>query len=364
MFLSSYFDSRNKYKIGFLISGILNEYNFIIIFSCAYSLSMNKNYIHPSLLILFEIVPGFITQLLYPLVLYKIPYHYRWILLYFLQILNSLFLIINPDNLILLLSAISLVSINSYLGESSMLSLSSYYDTNELRFWNIGNGLASPLGSGMYLLMNLIFSERVIFIINLGFYIIGFSVGLYLLDFKNKINIICQEDPEVAINQEIEPVDFRRSYVYFLSEIYSVLFAYFFSFLFLFGYVPLLIQNDLEYQITVFLMSVSLFIGRLSATYMNVRNIRLFGMIHLYNLIMMIFFTVTIHMNISIPLTMVNIIFSLSNFLNGLCYPIVYQHIYKNYIRDKEWYMGSVGQYTSFFTILGCTLGYIIQFTL
>jgi hypothetical protein len=36
-------------------------------------------------------------------------------------------------------------------------------------------------------------------------------------------------------------------------------------------------------------------------------------------------------------------------------------HIYKNYLTDRDWYLGSVGQYTSFFTILGCVIGYPIN---
>ena len=77
-----------KHSIGFLLNGLINNYNFIVILSCAYQLSKNNKYINTSLILLFEIIPGFLTQLAYPYILYKIPYKIKISILYITQIIS------------------------------------------------------------------------------------------------------------------------------------------------------------------------------------------------------------------------------------------------------------------------------------
>jgi len=362
----------------------MNNYNFIVIFGCAYALSENKKFVNPALLILAEIIPGFLTQLLYPQILYKIPYLYRIITLYIIQILSSVFLMINPENLFFLFSGIILVSINSYLGESSLLSLSSFYDKKELRFWSIGTGFAGLMGTGLFLIFNLWLTERVIFAINLFLYLLGMSVGLYLIDFQNKIKQNQQisevnEDTTESVSQvQLDDFDSRneenlvqkegkysilkRNFKFFI-EIYPIILAYFFAYLFAFGYIPSLVENNLNYQITQFITRTSLFLGRTVGNYIHVERVGLFGLIHLYNIALLVLFTITIITQVSIHFLIVNLLFLPGYFINGLSYPMVYQYIYITYTDEKEWYMGAVGQYTSFLTILGCAIGYPLQLT-
>jgi len=362
----------------------MNNYNFIVIFGCAYALSENKKFVNPALLILAEIIPGFLTQLLYPQILYKIPYLYRIITLYIIQILSSVFLMINPENLFFLFSGIILVSINSYLGESSLLSLSSFYDKKELRFWSIGTGFAGLMGTGLFLIFNLWLTERVIFAINLFLYLLGMSVGLYLIDFQNKIKQNQQisevnEDTTESVSQvQLDDFDSRneenlvqkegkysilkRNFKFFI-EIYPIILAYFFAYLFAFGYIPSLVENNLNYQITQFITRTSLFLGRTVGNYIHVERVGLFGLIHLYNIALLVLFTITIITQVSIHFLIVNLLFLPGYFINGLSYTMVYQYIYITYTDEKEWYMGAVGQYTSFLTILGCAIGYPLQLT-
>jgi len=324
-----------------------------MIFSCAYALSMNKKYINPALLILAEII---------------------------------------------------LVSINSYLGESSMLSLSSYYEKSELKFWSIGTGLASLFGTGLFLVMNLWLNERVIFGINLMIYIFGLSLGLYFLDFQNKILSVEQlrennnqnvfetqiseninvvpieefdltndDDRSVATTQgatlqgateviystsnllnlnddpkdldidtekesisiqngEIQPsiqkTNILKKNFKFFTQIYPIILAYFYAYLFAFGYVPLLVRNNLDYQITQVITRTCLFLGRTIGNFIHVERIKLFGLLHLYNFVCLIFFTIIISINtIHLPIFIVDLLFVFGYFLNGISYPIVYQYI-------------------------------------
>ena len=88
-------------------------------------------------------------------------------------------------------------------------------------------------------------------------------------------------------------------------------------------------------------------------------------MVHIYSLLMIIFFTITISLKITIPFVVLNLILFITYFINGLCYPLVYNFIYRKeeYKEEKEWYMGAVGQYTSLFMIIGCLIGYPIQYS-
>ena len=364
---------RNKF--GFFLSGLINNYNFVIIFSCAYSLSQNNKYINPSLIILSEIIPGFITQILYPKYLYKIPYTYRWILLYFTQIISSLLLLLRHENFLFLFTAICLVSINSYLGESSMLSMSSFYEQKEMKFWSMGTGMAGLCGTGFYLLMNYWLNMRIIFGINLILYLFVFSIGLYLLDYRNHVNQNKENINDIQnkenindiplsnndFNLEEEEIKNNPSYFVFFLSILPLCLSYFLSYFIGFGYIPLLVKTDFEYQLGQFITRTSMFLGRISGNYIVIQKIKLFGFIHVYSFILLVIFSFTIQFKIQIPFMITYALLTLTYFINGVTYPIVYNYIYRNYLQEKEWYMGAVGQFTAFFTILGCLFGYPLQ---
>lgn len=373
-----------KNKFAFLLAGLINNYNFIVIFSCAYSLSKINPYINPSLIILSEIVPGFITQILYTKYLYNVPYTYRWIFLFSTQILSSLFLIIQT-NIALLFTSIALISINTYLGESSMLSLSTFYDQKEMKFWSMGTGLARLCGTGFYLVMDRWLDVRIIFGINLLIYLIGYSIVLYLLDYRNKIQNINQEKPvaleplEYKLSEAQENIEapsvisrsdtcsswshcsFWKKHFEFFGNVQSLTIAYFLSYFLGFAYIPLLVKSDFEYQICQFITGIAIFFGRISGNYIKVERIKLFTLIHLYSLLSIIIFTVSIYMKLELPILLINLMLFITYFINGTAYPIVYNYIYKTYTEDKEWHMGLVGQYTCLFMIIGCLIGYPLQ---
>ena len=383
------------HQLGFFLSGLINNYNFIVIFSCAYSLSKINPYINPSLIILCEIIPGFITQLLYTRYLYKIKYTYRWIILYITQILSSLFLIIQHEWLIFLFSSISLVSINSYLGESSTLSLSTYYQQKEMKFWSIGTGLARLCGTGLFLVMNYWLDMRIIFGVNLLIYLFGYSIGLYLLSPLKQIQQIqmksIEDDIDISSNSvpledDIQKVQNRESefdlskdteeqnikqsssfkkHLNFILDIYPLLIAYFTSYFLGFAYIPMLVGSNFEYQLSQFITGIGIFSGRFLGNYISfIQNIKIFGIVHIYSLLSIVVFTITISLRITIPFVVVNLMLFITYFINGLSYPLVYNNIYRKeeYKEEKEWYMGAVGQYTSLFMIIGCLIGYPIQF--
>ena len=114
-----------------------------MILSCAYSLS-NDKFINPALILLFDILPGFLIQLAYPYILYNIPYKYNILILYFTLIFCNISMFVN--NIYINLLGISLISINSYFGELVFLSLTTKYNKDTIKFWSIGTGLAGIFG--------------------------------------------------------------------------------------------------------------------------------------------------------------------------------------------------------------------------
>jgi battenin len=375
----------NRFKLGFFLTGLINNYNFIIVFSAAYLFSQNNKYINPSLLIFTEIVPGFLTQLIYPQFLYKISYFYRFLVLYFLQLISSICLLVrSPENYTLLFLSIILVSINSYLGESTMLSLSAAYDHKEMKFWSMGTGFAGLMGTGVFLLLNLWLDPKIIFGINLIVYLFGYSLGLYLLDINTKLKQVNQYEPEIKQENITVPLDnpssnyeefdlekdepeiqekinpWKEQFKFFLDTIFLCL-GYFFGYFIGFLFVPALSQNNLNYQITQFITRTSQFFGRIAGNYIQNRRVRLMNTLHLYTVILLIVYSVLISISIPVPSYIVNLTLIISYFTIGISYPIIYNNIYENYQLDKHWYLGAVGQYTSFFTILGCLIGYPIH---
>jgi battenin len=382
----------NRFKFGFFLTGLINNYNFIIVFSAAYLFSQNNKYINPSLLIFTEIVPGFLTQLIYPQFLYKISYFYRILVLYFLQIISSICLLVrSPDNYTLLFLSIVLVSINSYLGESTMLSLSAMYQHKEMKLWSVGTGFAGLMGTGVFLLLNLWLEPKVIFGINLVIYLIGYSFGLYLLDIRNKLVALgttnekegedeatTETEATTEATKQVEYEEFdlekeeteyserktshplRNQFLFFLDILFLCL-GYFFGYFIGFLFVPALSKNNLDYQITQFITRSAQFIGRFTGNYILMRRVRLMNLFHLYTVILLIIYAILISISIPVPSYVVNLTLILSYFVIGISYPIIYNNIYEKYEMNKHWYLGAVGQYTSFFTILGCMIGYPIH---
>jgi hypothetical protein len=305
-------------------------------------------------------------------------------------------------NISFIFIGISLVSINTYLGESTMLSLSSYYEQKEMKFWSNGTGLARLFGTGFYLIMKYWIEIKFIFIINLILYLIIYSLSLYLLNYRTKIklstlsksggdstssetqdHVQLEDIQNIPSLNDLSEIDSNGRYVTndppslthknLIFDIQPLVLGYFTSYLLGFAFIPLLVKTDFEYQLSQFITSSCIFLGRTLGNYIpknlfgpspvlsSSQKIRLFCMIHLYNFICVIFFSIMIQLNMDIPYLVTNGILVITYLINGICYPIVYNHIYQNYRKDLEWYMGAVGQYTSASTILGCLIGYPLQ---
>ena len=323
-----------RYKIGFLLSGLFNNYNFIVVFSYAYMFSEGSKFVNPSLLIFVELVPGFITQIVYPIFLYKISYPTRILIIYSFQLASSSCLISLSQNhdaeyYVLLFSSLVVVSISSYFGECTILSLSASYDHNEMKFWSIGTGLASLFGTGSFLL-NLWMEPKVVFLINFFLYLFGYGAGIYLLEIKKHIE---QHNETTTLagainNTATDTVQNMKSDHTFVelestaqvteSDVYGILVSdsaigvkffldvifvcigYFFGYLIGFLFVPVLSPKNFDYQITQFVIRSSQFFGRTLGNYIITTGRPLFpktwmfNILHIYTLILLIVYSILV----------------------------------------------------------------------
>jgi hypothetical protein len=249
-----------------------------------------------------------------------------------------------------------------------------------MKFWSIGTGFASLLGTGMFLLLNMFLPPKVIFSINLIIYLVGYSIGLYLLDFRDHLDKINKvEEPVISELNQVPYEDFDLenreetieppktcknkcgSVSSFFFDISFLCMGYFLAYFIGFLYVPVLAKSNLEYQISQFITRSGQFVGRLVGNYLPIHSVRMLNFLHIYSYVLIVVYTGLIIRAVNIPPVVINLTFFLSYVLIGIGYPLVYNHIYKNYLTDRDWYLGSVGQYTSFFTILGCVIGYPIN---
>lgn len=104
------------------------------------------------MVLLFDVVPSFLTKLISPYFIHMIPYHLRICIFVALSFIGMLF-VAHSDSISMKMVGVVLASISSGGGESTFLALTHYYGSFALAFWSSGTGLAGVFGGGLYLTM-------------------------------------------------------------------------------------------------------------------------------------------------------------------------------------------------------------------
>jgi hypothetical protein len=240
------------------------------------------------------------------------------------------------------------VSINSYFGEMSFLSLTSFYEKENVSLWSIGTGWAGFTATGSYLILNRYIDLFWIFSLNLVFYLWCLVIGIGLLS-------------PIPIQQELifkeEPFSVKNNLGTILWISSPLILSYFISYFYGFYFIPLLSKSTFDYQLLQWITQVGKLCGRWIGSYIHL-SIPLLLSFHIYNLVIGIL-SQFIHLSI----IYISVFYFFIYFLNGVMYPNVYHQLYQRYDSgSKERVMGMVGQFTSFFTILGCLLGTILSY--
>ncbi|KAI9642804.1 battenin CLN3 protein [Ciborinia camelliae] len=152
--------------IAFWLFGLINNVLYVIILSAA--LDLVGPSIPKSVVLLADVLPSFVTKLVAPYFIHKIPYWIRILIFCSLSSGGMLLIALTPTDksISTKLFGVILASFSSGGGELSFLGLTHYYGHFSLAAWGSGTGGAGLAGAGLYVLLTTI---------------IGFSVKTSLL---------------------------------------------------------------------------------------------------------------------------------------------------------------------------------------
>ncbi|KAK4979582.1 battenin CLN3 protein [Elasticomyces elasticus] len=154
--LISLFDGADaRVCVAFWLFGLINNVLYVIILSAALDL------VGPSIpkasVLLFDVVPSFLTKLTAPYYIHAVPYALRISIFVALSTCGMLLVALTPDSkdgasIRLKMLGVVLASLSSGGGELSFLGLTSFYGRFSLAAWGSGTGGAGLVGAGAYVL--------------------------------------------------------------------------------------------------------------------------------------------------------------------------------------------------------------------
>ncbi len=133
--------------------GVINNVLYVIILSAALDL-VGPN-IPKGVVLLFDVLPSFLTKLCAPYFIHLIPYPVRIPLFVVLSTWGMLLIALTPANtdagaISTKMAGVVLASLSSGGGELSFLGLTHFYGPFSLAAWGSGTGAAGLIGAGAY----------------------------------------------------------------------------------------------------------------------------------------------------------------------------------------------------------------------
>ncbi|KAK5687988.1 battenin CLN3 protein [Elasticomyces elasticus] len=140
-----------RVAVAFWLFGLINNLFYVVLLSAA--LDLVGPLIPKATVLLSSIIPGLLTKLIVPHILYLIPYSARIIVLATLSTSGMLVVALSSStNISAKLAGIVLANISSGAGEVNFLALTHFYSDESLAGWSSGTGGAGLLGAGIYAL--------------------------------------------------------------------------------------------------------------------------------------------------------------------------------------------------------------------
>lgn len=128
---------------------MINNVLYVIILSAAQDLvgSLPKG-----IVLLADVAPSFLTKLIAPYFIYRVPYNVRIIVFIALSTVGMLMVALTPasKSVAVKMVGVVLASLSSGGGELSFLGLTHYYGHVSLAGWGSGTGAAGLVGAGLY----------------------------------------------------------------------------------------------------------------------------------------------------------------------------------------------------------------------
>ncbi|KAL2889248.1 Protein BTN1 [Ceratocystis lukuohia] len=139
--------------VAFWLLGLINNVLYVILLSAAQDLVGSA--VPKGVVLLADVLPSFLTKLVAPYFIHRVPYATRVLIFIGLSIAGMLFVATAPASASIStkLFGVVLASFSSGGGELSFLGLTHYYGTGALAAWGSGTGAAGLVGAGLYVML-------------------------------------------------------------------------------------------------------------------------------------------------------------------------------------------------------------------
>ncbi|KAH7148361.1 batten's disease protein Cln3 [Dactylonectria macrodidyma] len=151
--LASIFGNADaKVVVAFWLFGLINNVLYVIILSAAQDLVGS---IPKGVVLLADVMPSFLTKLVAPYFIHRVPYSVRILIFIALSSTGMLMVALTPSDrsVAVKLIGVVLASLSSGGGELSFLGLTHYYGPVSLAGWGSGTGAAGLVGAGLYVVL-------------------------------------------------------------------------------------------------------------------------------------------------------------------------------------------------------------------
>ncbi|ROT38128.1 BTN1 protein [Sodiomyces alkalinus F11] len=139
--------------VAFWLLGLINNVLYVIILSAAQDLVGSS--VPKGVVLLADVMPAFVTKLVAPYFIHRVPYSIRVLVMIALSTSGMLLLALTPpsQSVAVKMVGVVLASLSSGGGELSFLGLTHYYGPLSLAGWGGGTGAAGLVGAGLYVVM-------------------------------------------------------------------------------------------------------------------------------------------------------------------------------------------------------------------
>ncbi|KAF2497845.1 batten's disease protein Cln3 [Lophium mytilinum] len=140
---------------AFWLFGLINNVLYVIILSSA--LDLVGPSVPKGVVLLADVIPSFLTKLVAPYFIHKVPYQIRILVFVALSACGMLLIALTPASrdgktVAIKMSGVILASLSSGGGELSFLGLTHHYGHFSLAAWGSGTGGAGLIGAGAYVI--------------------------------------------------------------------------------------------------------------------------------------------------------------------------------------------------------------------
>ncbi|KAK3386420.1 batten's disease protein Cln3 [Podospora didyma] len=201
--------------VAFWLFGLINNVLYVIILSAAQDLVGN---VPKGVVLLADVMPSFLTKLVAPYFIHRIPYSVRILIFVALSSTGMLMIAFTPPSQSVAVKLIGVVlsSLSSGGGELSFLGLTHYYGHMSLAAWGSGTGGAGLAGAGLYVMMtdwigfsvktSLLASAFLPIVMLVSFFVI-LPHGPFLQGTRKEYEPLAAEDLQTGEEEEVNNFD-------------------------------------------------------------------------------------------------------------------------------------------------------------